>query len=159
MQSDNTTIERLRVSVEPILKNRPIRLAYVYGSVAEGNSTPLSDVDIALVADDELTPLQQLRLGLRLETELGEQTGVRKIEARVINRASLSLRGQVACRGILIYARDEASRVDFETKTRDAYFDYQPVARRLRQSFFNDLLERGLHGQSGKSARHGDPPV
>ncbi len=154
MQSDAMTVERLRSSVGSILKNRPVRVAYVYGSVAIGNSTPLSDVDIALVVDGDLTPLQQLRLGLRLTTEIAEQTGVRKVEARVINHAPLALRGLVACRGILLYARDEASRVDFETATRDAYFDYQPVARRLRQAFFADLRERGLHGRSGKAARH-----
>ncbi len=110
MQSDAMTVERLRSSVGSILKNRPVRVAYVYGSVAIGNSTPLSDVDIALVVDGDLTPLQQLRLGLRLTTEIAEQTGVRKVEARVINHAPLALRGLVACRGILLYARDEASR-------------------------------------------------
>jgi len=52
-----------------------------------------------------------------------------------------------AWQGILLYSGDEAARVEFETRTRDEYFDYQPIARRLREAYFADLRQRGLYGQ------------
>jgi len=154
MDTDPMTIERLRSNVAPILGPQPVYLAYVYGSVAAGCSTPLSDVDVALVVDDGLTPLLQLRLGVRLETEIAERSRVRNVQVRIINDAPLMLRGQVVLNGVLIYSRAEASRIAFETSTRDAHFDYQPTARRFRQSFLADLVERGLRGQSRKTGGH-----
>jgi len=37
-------------------------------------------------------------------------------------------------------------RIEFETMTRDLYFDYLPVHRMLQDAFFADVRERGLHG-------------
>jgi len=121
-------------------------LAYLYGSTAAGQATPLSDVDIALIAEDHVPLEQQWKMDLRIESLLVEQTGIRNAEVRVINTAPLALRGQVACKGILLYCTDDEARVRFETATRDEYFDYLPIARQLREAFFADIRERGLHG-------------
>jgi predicted nucleotidyltransferase len=140
-------VERLKANIGPILDSYPIRLAYLYGSAAAGNSTPFSDVDIALVADRELVPRERLKLMLEIEVELADQCDIHDADVRIINDAPLVFRGRVACDGILLYARDEATRIEFETTTRDAYFDYLPVHRKLQEAFFADVRERGLHGQ------------
>jgi uncharacterized protein len=143
----SSLVPRLRAGLEALLPGYPvIALAYLYGSAAAGRATPLSDVDIALVAAEELPPYRQLKIELRLETELAEQADVRNADVRIINHAPLAIRGQVACQGVLLYSRDESVRVAFETRTRDEYFDYQPIARQLREAFFADVRERGLHG-------------
>ncbi len=139
-------IHQLKIGLQAILPGYPITLAYLYGSAAAGRPTPLSDVDIALVTGEKLAPYQQLKLELRIETELAEQANVRNAEVRIINGAPLAIRGQVACRGIVLYCADEEARVEFETTTRDEYFDYMPIARQLREAFFADVRERGLHG-------------
>ena len=139
-------VRQLKTGLEAILPGYPITLAYLYGSAAAGRATPLSDVDVALVASEEIDPYQQLKTELRIETRLAEQANIRNAEIRIINEAPLAIRGQVACRGILLYCNDEDARVRFETSTRDEYFDYMPIARQLRQAFFADVRERGLHG-------------
>jgi predicted nucleotidyltransferase len=141
-------VHQLKIGLQAILPGYPVTLAYLYGSAAAGRATPLSDVDIALVVNEELDPYQQLKLELRIETELAERANVRNAEVRIINGAPLTIRGQVACRGILLYCTDEDARVQFETATRDEYFDYLPIARQLREAFFADVRERGLHGRS-----------
>ena len=140
-------VEALKAHLPLILQDRPVLLAYAYGSVAAGCLTPFSDVDVALVLSDEgLTPREQLRLQLQLSVELAD-AGIAEADVRIINQAPLAIRGQVACQGILLYSGDEAARVEFETRTRDEYFDYQPIARRLREAYFADLQQRGLYGQ------------
>jgi predicted nucleotidyltransferase len=140
-------VERLKANIGSILESYPIRLAYLYGSAVAGNSTPFSDVDIALVADRDLVPRERLKLMLEIEVELADQCDIHDADVRIINDAPLVFRGRVACDGILLYARDEATRIEFETTTRDAYFDYLPVHRKLQEAFFADVRERGLHGR------------
>jgi len=139
-------VRRLRQALSAILKDRLVKLAYLYGSVASGFTTSSSDMDIALVTDQEMTPLEHLHLISAVELELVEHWGVRRADVRVINDAPLVFRGRVVCEGILLFARDEATRIEFETTTRDEYFDYLPVHRRLQEAFFADLRKRGLHG-------------
>lgn len=139
-------VKMLRTDIGSILEPYPISLAYLYGSAAVGNLSPFSDVDIALVADQELLPQERLKLMLGVEVELADRCGIRNADVRIINDAPLVFRGRVVCNGILLYARDEAARIEFETKTRDAYFDYLPVHRRLQEAFFAQVRERGLHG-------------
>ena len=140
-------VERLKTNIGPILDSYPIRLAYLYGSAAAGNSTPFSDVDVALVADRELIPGERLKLMLEIEVELADRCDIHNADVRIINDAPLVFRGRVACDGILLYARDEAARIEFEATTRDAYFDYLPVHRKLQEAFFADVRERGLYGR------------
>ena len=140
-------VERLKTNIGPILDSYPIKLAYLYGSAAAGNLTPLSDVDVALVADRELIPGERLKLMLEIEVELADRCDIHNADVRIINDAPLVFRGRVACDGILLYARDEAARIEFEATTRDAYFDYLPVHRKLQEAFFADVRERGLYGR------------
>jgi hypothetical protein len=103
-------------------------------------------VDVALLVDGDLSPLEMLKIALRVQLDLADQAGVSKADVRIINDAPLVLRGRVVSDGLLIYARDERERVEFETATRLRYFDYQPVHKRLQDAFFANLRERGLYG-------------
>ncbi len=146
--STEALVARLKADLPSILEPYPVVLAYLHGSAAS-NPTPLSDVDIALVADRELVPKERLKMMLDIGVELAERCGVRNADVRIINDAPLVFRGRVVCDGCLLYARDEATRVEFETTTRDAYFDFLPTHRSLQDAFFADVRARGLHGRQG----------
>jgi len=139
-------VPELREALSAILKDRPVKLAYLYGSVVTGFTTSPSDIDIALVTDQAITHLEHLDLISAVELELAERWDVRRADVRVINDAPLVFRGRVVSEGILLFARDEATRIEFETTTRDEYFDYLPVHRQLQEAFFADVRKRGLHG-------------
>ena len=83
---------------------------------------------------------------LALADEIAVRCGLSQIDVRIVNEAPLILRGQVVTDGLLLFARDEDTRVEFETRTRSEYFDFLPVARQLRESFFDDIQQRGLYG-------------
>ncbi len=140
-------IERLTVKLPTLLAKTPVVLAYLYGSVAMDQATATSDVDLALILreDNNLAPYELLHLQLGLSVDLSRETGIPEFDVRAINDLPLALRGHVACHGIPVYVADEETRIAFETRTRDEYFDYQPIADRLRRAYFADLRERGLN--------------
>jgi len=127
-------------------EQQPVSLAYLYGSMATGQLNPFSDVDLALVIEGGLPPLERLKLILRTQVDLADCCDVAKADVRILNDAPLVFQGRVLCDGILVYVRDEQERIAFETGTRLRYFDYLPVHHRLQDAFFANLRERGLYG-------------
>lgn len=139
-------VSKLQHALPRLLRHQPVILAYLYGSITTGLLNPFSDVDIALVVEEGLAPLDALKLMLRLGVDLADSCDITNADVRIINHAPLVFQGRVVCDGILIHAGDEGERVEFETSTRLRYFDYLPIHRRLQDAFFADLRERGLHG-------------
>ena len=131
----NELIRQIREAAEKVFGTHPVALAYLHGSQATGHATPLSDVDVAVVTVGELQPRDRLRLEVTLETALAAVL-VRDIDVRIINRAPLAVRGKVVQTGVLLYARDAATRIDFETAVRSAYFDFLPVLQYHRAAYF-----------------------
>jgi predicted nucleotidyltransferase len=126
------------------LAQYPVDAAYAYGSVAQGTMTPLSDVDIALLLDERVSPSEQLDLELTIQGKLEAATGFSPVDVRAVNRAPLTAQANVVQRGILIYERGRTSRVAFEVMIRKRYFDFAPVARRLRDAFLERTRKEGL---------------
>lgn len=144
--ADSRDLSELRRVLPRILEHQPVSLAYLYGSVITGRTTPFSDVDVALQVDENLSPLERLKLMLRIQLDLADQADISNADVRIINDAPLVLRGRVVSDGLLVYSRDDQERVEFETTTRLRYFDYLPIHKRLQDAFFADLRERGLYG-------------
>ena len=98
-------------------------------------------------SEEELPPRDRLRLELTLETALAAVLG-RDVDVRIINKAPLAVRGKAVQTGILLYSRDDTTRVDFETAVRSAYFDFLPVLEYHRAAYFAsqraDLTQRGI---------------
>ena len=120
-------------------------LAYVYGSVAAGCPTPLSDADIALVLDPDckLDAYQRFMLELEIEAEIERCCGIQNTDVRSINDAPLRVQGRVLTKGLLLYSRDDEFRVSYEVQTRKRYFDFAPVLEMMRQAYFT-RMEAGL---------------
>jgi predicted nucleotidyltransferase len=148
IQLEGLELPRLKKTMELILSNRPVSLAYLYGSAAKGQTTPFSDVDIALLTIGSLPPYDMYKLILGVQQSLYEAIGIPNIDVRIINEAPLVFQGRVVTEGILLYARDDRERVAYETGTRLRYFDYLPIHSQIQAAFFADVKEKGLHGRS-----------
>ncbi len=124
-------VERLRQALPGLLAGTPVRMAYLFGSTAEGRTTPLSDVDIALVFDPQpgggWTAYRQLMLEMDIEAGLEDCCRLYHSDVRIINHAPLMLRGRVVQRGCLLYSADEDFRIGFETLTLKEYLDWLPT--------------------------------
>ena len=138
------SVESLSAQLTEILLPYPIVLAYLYGSVATGRVTPLSDVDIALVVDETRFSLsERLRLELTVAGKIADRFDLADPDVRAINDAPVPFRGQVVAEGKLLFAADEAARVEFESKALDDCFDFRPADDFLREMFFDSLLNGG----------------
>lgn len=121
-------VEPLRAS---LLDTAGVVTAYLFGSMARGDGSAESDVDVAILLDHQPRPsLKSMPLDLeaRLERLLG-----RPVQIVVLNRASPDLVHRVLRDGQILVDRDRPRRLRFEVQARNEYFDIAPVLRRYRE--------------------------
>jgi predicted nucleotidyltransferase len=147
-------IETLKKHLPAILRDRPVMMAYAYGSMAEGCPLPFSDVDVALVLrrDAGLSAYQRFSLESDIAAELERACGIQDADVRSVDHAPLRVQGHVLTRGLLLYSRDEDFRVAYQVRTLKRYFDFQPTLTMMRQAYFArmeaDLRKKGLYGRT-----------
>ncbi len=146
-QESRRVLARLKEIIPSILAQHPVDAAYAYGSAARGTMTPLSDVDIALVLTSPVPPYERLKLELAIQGEIETVSGLCPVDVRAINSAPLMVKGRIVQQGVLLYERDRVHRIAFEVATRKRYYDFAPVALRLRDAFLERVRREGLlHG-------------
>jgi predicted nucleotidyltransferase len=105
---------------------------YLYGSVARGDSRPGSDVDVAILFDED--PPRTLD-GLHVGIADGLQAALsRPVDLVVLNHASSDLVHRVLRDGILVCEPDRSCRIRFEVRLRNEYFDMEPIRRMYRRA-------------------------
>ncbi|ACY48880.1 type VII toxin-antitoxin system MntA family adenylyltransferase antitoxin [Rhodothermus marinus] len=145
--------EALMARLRPVLEARPeVVFALLFGSVARGQATPLSDVDVGIYTEQ---PLDLPELG-GLVNELEQVAGrpVDVVELREALEQWPALAYEAVAHGKLIFCRDEDRWVDFKCRTFLAYFDTEPLRRMMRDAF----LERLKKGQLAERRYAGIPP-
>ncbi len=104
---------------------------YLFGSVARGDATATSDVDVAVLFDQAPEPTLS-GAALTLEGELERHLG-RPVDMVNLNRAPADLVHRVLRDGVIVFDRDRARRLRFEVDKRNEFFDLEPVRRRYRR--------------------------
>lgn len=113
-----------------------VSFAYLFGGLAAGRRTPLSDVDVAVFLTGEADPVESR---LEILGELMEVLGTERIDLVVLNAAPLSLRGRIVGSRTLLADNRPFDRHKFESLTQREFFDFGVRERRL-------LRRRYLHG-------------
>ncbi|MEW6426137.1 MAG: nucleotidyltransferase domain-containing protein [Bacillota bacterium] len=118
-----------------------VAAAYLFGSYARGRATSGSDVDIAVLFNrpekDSFTRFER-----RLELEIAlEESVKRPVQVIDLETAPLLLQRQVRKHGKLILEKDRRRRVNFEVRSRRAYFDMQRVYRLRNAAILKALGE------------------
>ena len=114
----DTIVAALRSELEA---EAGITAAYLHGSVARGTQRSDSDVDVALLLEnDPADTLESLHLDLadQLEDKIG-----RPVQIVILNRAPCNLAHRVRRGGVILVDRDQRRRVAWEVKSRNEYFD------------------------------------
>jgi predicted nucleotidyltransferase len=107
---------------------------YRFGSQAQGTARPESDVDLAVLAQQALSPAT--RLALREDLSLLMRRDVDLIDLR---QASTVLRMQVVSTGECLFSADDRRREQFETMV---YTSYARLNEE-RRGILDDIRARG----------------
>ncbi|OGD47006.1 hypothetical protein A3K69_01570 [Candidatus Bathyarchaeota archaeon RBG_16_57_9] len=109
--------------VEIFRADERILVAYMFGSRSRGLQTLESDTDVAVLLST--LPEDALDLYLDLVDRLSRVVGG-PVDLVFLNAAPLLLRHQVIKHGRVLFSRDEAARVQFETRSVKEYMDFRP---------------------------------
>jgi uncharacterized protein len=101
-----------------------VAAVYLFGSTARGDSHTESDVDVAVLFD--VAPPQTLHGRFALAGDLERALG-RPVDLVVMNDAPVDLRIRILREGELLVDRNKALRIASEVRTRNEYFDLEPV--------------------------------
>jgi predicted nucleotidyltransferase len=132
--SADAICERLRTLFASV---ETVRVGYLFGSQVDGDTGPLSDVDVGVLLDpsclDDPTACRAgpaHEIGTTLETDA--------IDLLLLNRAPIELAYRVVVQGTRVYEESRVARVEYEAYVLGRYGDYLPVLRDQRQQIITD---------------------
>lgn len=148
MEPENKMEKRLKNQdkriVEILSNQERVKLAYLFGSVAEGKEGKLSDVDLAVLLDESLNKKEIFNLQLKLISELTNILKTDKVDLVIMNDAPLSLNYEIIKANHPLLARDEGKKVDFEHEILSRYLDRRYYEKRWASEFLKEVTERGI---------------
>ena len=128
-----------------------VRLAWLHGSRARGAARKESDIDIAVLLDDEhaASPSAIKDSIWRLAGALGREVPSDRLDLVLLNDAPALLRHRVIRDGVLLFARSDAERVRFVLRTIREYQDMEPRLHEHTRRRVERLRERRANGRYG----------
>jgi predicted nucleotidyltransferase len=134
-----TTLADLSSLVELAFRDQErIAAAYVFGSSASGKTTPLSDIDVAIVIRDDCDRHQRANVVQETELTLMRSRPGETFDVHDLDDLPIAIAGRAVTEGKLVFERDPVARVRAEVAVRMAYYD----SAWLEQA----TLEEGLDG-------------
>ena len=131
--------------IAPLFRAYPfIAAAYQFGSTVRDLEGPLSDLDIAILVNDEQAPsaIDLLRIELLLAYELQKQLTVSEVDLIALNGQRIPLQYTVLRTGWLIYEADPKYRIRFTQKVVQDYLDFQPTLELIGRFHTRGRLRR-----------------
>jgi len=147
------TETQLGLLSETLKKYPDVQFAYLFGSQASGNVTPISDVDVAVYLDDHLASTEQFKLQLHLVGVLCQALQRNDVELAILNGADIVLRYQVLKNGKLIFCRDQTAKNEFFVRTMSEYLDAEPLRAFHREKMKKRIKEGKFGGRSQRYAK------
>ncbi len=128
MPSKGLAVEKLRKELSRL---RGVRFISLFGSIAEGKTTPLSDVDVAVLPEEGADELLLVADILEIVTRSLGVTEDR-VDVLLLNHAnSLPLLYNAVVRGILLYCSDPQFCSEYKRRILSQYLDYLVFREKL----------------------------
>ena len=129
--------------VEFLSKQKRVKLAYLFGSVAEGKEGKLSDVDLAVFLDESLSKKERFNLQLKLISELTSILKTDRIDLTVMNNAPLLLKYNIIKHGKILKG-DKETKIKVESGILSDYLDMKYYIDRHTNLAISRIAKRGL---------------
>ena len=121
--------------IEDILsKFDEIEFAYVFGSFLEGKS--FEDIDVALFVCRDMKPYKRLKFSMNVARKIEREIKPRReIDVKVLNYVPINFQYEVIKTGMLVFSRNEAKRIRYESHTISQYLDYEETSTWFDKKF------------------------
>ena len=129
--------------VEFLSKQEHVKLAYLFGSVAEGKEGKLSDVDLAVFLDESLSKKEIFNLQLKLISELTSVLKIDKVDLTVMNNAPLLLKYNIIKHGKIL-KQDIEIKIRVESEILSDYLDMKYFIDRHTNLAIKRIAKEGL---------------
>ncbi len=93
-----------------------VKLALLFGSQAQGTAKSDSDIDLALLIDQEALPqgaIERSQLKKKLVREITQKLATSKVDLVLLNQASSLLKFQVARNAVVLYEKSPGDFASF----------------------------------------------
>ena len=119
------SIKEIKDKLAKYFSTRPeVKVGYIFGSKAKGEENRLSDIDVAILIDEEKTAKNlSYRYKAKVLTELMGILRTQKVDLVILNESPLFLCFRVIRDGLILYSKDEIKRIQFEVKIMSQYLD------------------------------------
>ena len=107
-----------------LLDDDNVVFAYLFGGLAEGKVTPLSDIDIAVFLKS-VHDAAEYKLGLF--DRLSDALGTCEIDLIILNTAPISLTGRILQKKQILIDKDPPRRHIFESVSLRKFFDFKII--------------------------------
>ena len=121
-------LERLSEVSRFLEARKEVIFAYLFGSLAKGKKTPLSDVDIALYLS---SGVDLLRAKIEILGELNDILSTDEIDLVILNTAHLPLKARIISNKLVLVDKQPFLRHRFESLTLREYFDFSIKEREI----------------------------
>ena len=140
-----STPSSIAAKIRPVLSGcEEIVAAYLFGSAVSDRRRPDSDMDIAVLLNEEGGPIDRKALRERLLPPLSRALRD-DVHLLVLNNASYLARSQVFNKGDPLYIRDYKQLALFRMKSYALYAEFAPYLQRTREG----LRRRTRRGHGG----------
>ncbi len=125
--------------LKQLFASQDITVAYLFGSYAQNNAGPSSDIDLAvLVSGNKSSSSGFYR---KLVTAISDVLGTERFDLLILNHASTAVQYEVISSGKVIYARSDEEQEHFEMKTRQKYLD-TAYLRKVQTQYLKERVEQ-----------------
>ena len=128
--------------VRCVAKRREIQAAYIFGSVVSGRARRDSDIDVALLLNENFPYLKTLDYRLRVAADISSAIGRPDLDLVILNDAPPVLAHQVLSKGKLVFERSRTARVAFQVRAVNLYLDTEPM-RALYRRYLKQRIREG----------------
>ncbi len=127
-----------RVIADVMEPYKTVSLAYLFGSAATGANGPMSDIDIAVLADRASDGCEVLGL---LQDDICRRLKTDRIDLISLAEAPPPLAYRIVRDGQCVLCRDRKVREAFETRAIMRYLDFKPLRDRAFRLSRQAILE------------------
>lgn len=138
-------------------------VGYIFGSYSVGGVSQMSDIDIAVLLNDTVDSRDYGNIKLGIINDLMELLSFDKIDIVVLNIAAPLLAHEVIKKGMLLFSKDDANRINYTATATKRYLD-TIYLRKVQDRILHEKIRsgsfgyfKGSHKYSIEKVRKGTP--